>query len=405
MQVRLTMTFSHKFTSATLFMAVVTFSSPSESRLVDVAFALDEPKTKLETKMFNDRARLEAQALMLDLHFAGVSFVPSTVMAPHRQKLNLVLRSSFYKSVLVTGLEVRQRKKVDGKWQFAFRGVVPDIPPLMTDDVLISELLNLIRSRSAIITPEFAMELALAYPELNFFDDALLFWQNIFAGHSHAMISGQSILDPDDFALSARTIKPDRMPSDLPGVFNLLDQAPFNPHLCERLFQLLDAAKLPSLKQTFEAPCLTLEKTSPRYQYLAALTSQASTVTASKHQWAQKVIDEVAMLEKGQLIDSSAWLTRLVINSLGDVPAKFAGKITDTSHELKTHELILEPIEMNENSDEWPQVEPLGSSNLQEKFRDFEKNPTKFAMMSLATTLKDEGYSETAHVFYLQAGK
>ena len=82
-------------------MAAFMFSSPAEARVVDVAFALDEPKTRLETKMFNDRAMLEAQARMLDLHFADVSFVLPAVTAPHRQQLERVLRTSFYKSVLV----------------------------------------------------------------------------------------------------------------------------------------------------------------------------------------------------------------------------------------------------------------------------------------------------------------
>ena len=386
-------------------MVAFMFSSPAEARVVDVAFALDEPKTRLETKMFNDRAMLEAQARMLDLHFADVSFVLPAVTAPHRQQLERVLRTSFYKSVLVSGLEIRRRKKVDGKWQFAFRGTVPDNPPFVTDKVLISELSRLIRSRSAIIMPEFAMELALAYPELDLFDEALLFWRDVFVGHSHAMISGQSNLSPVDFALSGRKLKPDMIASDLRGVLVLLDQAPFNPYLCQHLLPLLEAARLPSLAKAVEAPCLTLEKTSPHYKTLAALTSQASTLTALNHQMAQAVSEEVAMLEDDQLIDSSAWLTRLVINSLGDVPAKFAGDNVGANQEAGTGELVLELIEMDETSDDSFELEPLETIDLPEKFREFEQTPTIPAMNILAAALEGAGYPATAQVFLLQAGK
>ena len=73
-----------------------------EARTVTVEFALDPPKSKLEQKIFLDRARLMAQVRMLNLYFADASFVLSLVQEPHQDRLESILRNGYFKSTEVT---------------------------------------------------------------------------------------------------------------------------------------------------------------------------------------------------------------------------------------------------------------------------------------------------------------
>ena len=64
-----------------------------EARTVTIEFALNPPKSKLEQKIFLDRARLMAQVRMLNLYFADASFALSLVQEPHQGRLESILRN------------------------------------------------------------------------------------------------------------------------------------------------------------------------------------------------------------------------------------------------------------------------------------------------------------------------
>jgi len=378
-----------------------------EARVVEVAFVLDAPTTSLQKKLFIDRATLQAQAAMLDLHFADASFALSQINAPHRDRLEGALRTSFYKSVTVSGLKAKKRKKVGDEWHFAFSGIIPDTPPDISDAALMAELHHLIESRSAILTPEFAMELALAYPELALFDSALLFWRHVFSGHSHAMLVTEAKLSAADFELSARRIKADVIPSDLRGIFQLLDQAPFNPTLCLSLLPMLDEQQLPALASVMGHACLTLERTSPNYQKLLASVPQAQADRKPSQDQIESVAVEAEMLAEAQIFEDSFWLTHLVINSLGTLPAEFEPGVVEggDAGSGSADGLVLEVIDLGGDEGDSLALEPLDAIDLPERFRAFEQNPTQAAMDSLATALIEAGYPATAKSFETQAAK
>ena len=86
-----------------------------EARTVTVEFALDPPKSKLEQKIFLDRARLMAQVRMLNLYFADASFALSLVQEPHQGRLESMLRNGYFNSTEVTSFEDIKRKKINDK--------------------------------------------------------------------------------------------------------------------------------------------------------------------------------------------------------------------------------------------------------------------------------------------------
>ena len=170
-----------------------------EARTVTVEFALDPPKSKLEQKIFLDRARLMAQMRMLNVYFADASFALSLVQEPHQGRLESILRNGYFKSTEVTSFEDIKRKKINDKWHFVFAGNIPDNPPQISDNDLVGKIQQLVKSQSSLITPEFAIELSLAYPDLNLFASAIKFWRAKYSGHSYAMFPKQNNLSPKHF--------------------------------------------------------------------------------------------------------------------------------------------------------------------------------------------------------------
>ena len=388
---------------ATLLVAIPLHSGVGHARSVNVEFNLDSPTTGIEKKMFIDRATLEAQSRMLDIYYENISFIPTWSKDPHRGRLGRIMRLAAYRSTTVTGLKATKRKKVGDEWEFAFRGNIPDTPPRVDDDTLTEALKRLIDSKSSLLPAPLAMEIALSYPQLDLFDRAIALWRHIFTGHSHAMLSGQLVLSPLDFEYSARRIKSDMMPQDLTGFFNLLDQAPFNPVLCRSLIPMLEKEKMPGLLHAFSKSCLVLEKTSPGHRQLVALTTDilSSTPQYDSNQIAS-INAEIKMLEEAGMIDASAWLTRLVFGSLGNVPAKFPSDTAiDTAGDVSDL-LELVPLDLAEDSDSNFELEPLVVIDLNETIMAFEQSPTMTTMIELADQLAEAGYPGLSQIFQTQ---
>lgn len=374
------------------------------ARSITAEFVLDAPKSNLDQKLFLDRARLKAQAQMLNAHFAGLSFVLSSVKDPHQDRLKTILRNGFYQSVEVTGFTATKRKKIDDEWHFAFVGNIPDERPKVSDADLVAEIHRLIAVQSPLITPVFAIELALAYADLDLFDGALQFWRTTYVGHSHAMLPGQPALPWENFEYSARPIKADMMPSDLNGMFALFDQAPFNPYLCRSALPMLETAQLPALVAAFYSACLTLEKTSPQYSQIQPPAFVETLSDRPSSDRVDAVVDEKARLMDTAGFDGAAWLTNLIINSLGTVPARF--EMGDESLVFETpaqsDSLELESLDFDAADEDTLQLEPIMETNLQEMFQSFAQAPTLASMRQLSISLEDAGYPMLAEIFHLQ---
>ena len=174
---QLKMIFSFRTVGFLAYVLSAFLSFSVEARTVTVEFALDPPKSKLEKKIFLDRARLMAQVRMLNLYFADASFALSLVQEHHQGRLESILRDGYFKSTEVTGFKDIKRKKINDKWHFEFSWNIHDTPPQISDNDLVRKIQQLVKSQSSLITPEFAIELSLAYPDLNLFASAIKFWR------------------------------------------------------------------------------------------------------------------------------------------------------------------------------------------------------------------------------------
>lgn len=373
----------------------------AEARTLTVEFALDPPKTKLEQKLFLDRARLMAQARMLNLYFADASFALSLVKEPHQGRLDAILRNGYFKSTEVTGFEDKKRKKINDKWHFEFSGNIPDTPPQISDNDLVRKIQQLVKSQSSLITPEFAIELSLAYPDLNLFASAIKFWRAKYPGHSYAMFPEQSSLSPKHFEFSGRPLRAGVIPSELSGIFSLLDEAPFNPYICQTLLPALVSKKLPAFADTLHPNCMTLEKINFYLGRIKIEPKKENITHMPTVDMLDGAINEFDSLKATNTLDNDNWLVHLIINSFGNVPASFESGKQNLAPE--SNEIILESLAIEEESETILQFEKLEEIELSEAFRSFEQAPTITAMRELSDMLNEAGYPVISEIFKLQA--
>ncbi len=377
-------------------------SSHAEVRTVEVSFFLKSPKTTLEQKIFNDRAVLMAQSKILDLYYENVSFLPKKINSLHRKKVENILRLSLYQSVSISNLKIKQRENKPGGSDFTFMGEVPAASPKINDELLMDELSRLIESHSSFLSPEFAMELALAYPELNLFEDALAFWRKILEGNSYAMLLKKPQLLPRDFKFSGIPLEMDITSSDVRGFLRLLDRAPFNPYVCQELIVSLKNEELHSLADRFDKPCLFLEKISDQGDGVLKIKSYGGDTVFDVKQ-KKSVVKELEILEKFEIIDPSAWLTKLIIRSFGDVPVNFLDDLDSGAHSENHDKLLVTSIDLDGQTDTSPMLEPLEFFTLLERFVEFERQPTLLSLRNLASALEFAGYIAISEVFLRQA--
>lgn len=371
-----------------------------EARTVTVEFALDPPKSKLEQKIFLDRARLMAQVRMLNLHFADASFALSLVQEPHQDRLESILRNGYFKSTEVTGFEDIKRKKINDKWHFEFSGNIPDTPPQISDNDLVRKIQQLVKSQSSLITPEFAIELSLAYPDLNLFASAIKFWRAKYPGHSYAMFPEQNSLSPKHFEFSGRPLRAEVVPNELSGMFSLLDEAPFNPYICQTLLPALATKKLPAFADALYPNCVMLEKINVYLGRIKIEPQKGNITRMPSDDMLDGAINEFDSLKATNTLDSDSWLVHLIINSFGTVPASF--ELGEQNLAPESNEIILESLEFEEESETILQIEKLEEIELSEAFQSFEQAPTITAMRELSDMLNEAGYPVISEIFKLQ---
>jgi hypothetical protein len=372
-----------------------------EARTLTVEFALDPPKTKLEQKLFLDRARLMAQVRMLNLYFADASFALSRVKEPHQGRLEAILRNGYFKSTEVTGFEDIKRKKINNKWHFEFSGNIPDTPPQISDNDLVRKIQQLVKSQSSLITPEFAIELSLAYPDLNLFASAIKFWRAKYSGHSYAMFPEQNSLSPKHFEFSGRPLRAGVIPSELSGIFSLLDEAPFNPYICQTLLPALATKKLPAFADALYPNCVMLEKINVYLGHIKIESKEKNITHMPTVDMLDGAVNELDSLKATNTLDNDTWLVHLIINSFGNVPASFESGKQNLAPE--SNEIILESLAIDEESEAILKFEKLEEIELSEAFRSFEEAPTITAMRELSDMLDEAGYPVISEIFKLQA--
>ncbi|ADE39926.1 hypothetical protein SAR116_1683 [Candidatus Puniceispirillum marinum IMCC1322] len=398
---QLKMIFSFRAIRFLAFVMTALLPMSVEARTVTVEFALDPPKSKLEQKIFLDRARLTAQVQMLELYFADVSFALSIVRDPHQGRLESILRNGYYKSSDVTGFENIKRKKINNKWHFVFSGNIPDDPPQISDNDLVEKIQQLVKTQSSLITPEFAIELSLAYPDLNLYASAMKLWRVNYLGHSYAMFPGQNSLSPKNFEFSGRALRAEGIPTELSGIFSLLDEAPFNPYICQTLLPALATKKLPALADALYPNCVVLEKISFYLGRIKIEPKKRNMTRMPSVDMLDGAINEFDNLKATNTLDNDTWLTHLIINSFGTVPASF--ELGEQNLATESSEIILESLEFEDESKTILQIEKLEEIELSEAFQSFEQAPTITAMRELSDMLNEAGYPVISEIFKLQA--
>lgn len=400
---------------AAFLAAILLLPFRADARLVTVDFSLNSPKTALEKKLFIDSAILEAQSQMLALYYKGASFSPTWAKPPHRAILTNILRKSSYQETIITGLEALKRKQTGDQWHFVYRGNLPDDGPVVTDETLFAHYTKLLDKKSVHLTASFAMEVALANPSLNLKDKTMSFWRHRYQGDSFAMLMDKPVLSPDAFTLSARRIKADMVPDGISGVFDLLDRAPFNPALCQIALERLERAKLPALTGAISTSCLTLGKTEASYKgRLAKAKKHGAELPHADAIDKKAVIAEMAELQQQGWLNSDRWLTNLIINSLGDLPALFStGALIekDAAHHdniSSSADFTLEVLNTADDEGGYEDsdnlmLEGITMVDLPAEIDQFEQTPTIAAMRALASAFAEAGYPQISEIFMTQA--
>jgi hypothetical protein len=301
----------------------------------------------------------------------------------------------------VTGFEDIKRKKIKNKWHFVFSGNIPDDPPQISDKDLVKKIQQLVKTQSSLITPEFAIELSLAYPDLNLFASAIKLWRTKYSGHSYAMFPRQNSLSPKNFEFSGRPLRAGVIPSELSGIFSLLDEAPFNPYICQTLLPALATKKLPAFADALYPNCMILEKINFYLGRIKIEPKKKNITHMPTVDMLDGAVNELDSLKATNTLDNDTWLTYLIINSFGTVPASF--ELGEQNLPLESNEIILESLAIEEESENILQFEKLEEIELSEAFRSFEQAPTITAMRELSDMLNEAGYPVISEIFKLQA--
>jgi hypothetical protein len=215
------------------------------------------------------------------------------------------------------------------------------------------------------------------------------------------MFPEQSSLSPKHFEFSGRPLRAGVIPSELSGIFSLLDEAPFNPYICQTLLPALATKKLPAFADALYPNCVMLEKINVYLGQIKIEPQKGNISLMPSDDMLDGAINEFAGLKAKNTLDNDTWLVHLIINSFGNVPASFETGKQNLAPE--SNEIILESLAIDEESETILKFEKLEEIELSEAFRSFEQAPTITAMRELSDILNESGYPVISEIFKLQA--